>query len=349
MRRLCLLVLLLPFVTAFGPPRLIESDAARAPVGATVLQQVAAAPAPAVRPRAGILLDAGGDRPLWGRDVDARLAIASTTKIMTALVALDRGRIDQSILVRTGAAQLPGSSVAGLRAGEQLPLGEMLYALMLPSGNDAALAIASGLGGSVDGYVALMNDRAAQMGLRNTHFVNPHGLDAPGHYSSARDLARMASALLDVPYLAEVVATREHQFGAHRWRNTNDLLFRRPDATGVKTGTEDLAGPVLVASARQGDRRAVVVVLASPDRWAEASALLDFYFRAHAPVGVELPPSPFYRGLTVRGARAETFPLWQAGLRSAQLRLDDASQASVGTLDVEVAGRALGQAVVVRP
>jgi serine-type D-Ala-D-Ala carboxypeptidase (penicillin-binding protein 5/6) len=345
---LCGLLFLLPFVTGFGPPALIESDAARAPVTEAVLRQVAAAPTPAVRARAGVLVD-GGDKVLWGRDVDARLAIASTTKIMTALVAIERGRLDQPILARIGAAQLAGSSVAGLRAGERLPLGEMLYALMLPSGNDAALAVAETLGGSVDGYVGLMNARAEQMGLRNTHFVNPHGLDATGHYSSARDLARMGSALLEAPYLAQVVASKEHQVGAYRWRNTNDLLFRRQDVSGVKTGTEDLAGQVLVASARQGDRRVIAVVLNSPDRWAEASALLDYFFKEHAAVAVALPPSPFYRGLTVRGGRSETFPLWQVRLSSAQLRLDDAGPAAGGTVDVEVAGRSIGQAALTRP
>jgi D-alanyl-D-alanine carboxypeptidase len=346
---LCGLLFLLPFVTGFGPPALIESDAARAPVTEAVLRQVAAAPAPAVRARAGILVDAAGDKALWTREVDARLAIASTTKMMTALVAIERGRLDQPIVVRVGASQLAGSSVAGLKAGEQLPLGEMLYALMLPSGNDAALAIAGTLGGSVDGYVALMNARAEQMGLRNTHFVNPHGLDAQGHYSSARDLARMGAALLEAPYLAQVVASKEHQVGAYRWRNGNDLLFRRPDVTGVKTGTEDLAGQVLVASARQGERRAIAVVMNSPDRWAEASALLDYFFEGHSAVSVALPPSPFYRGLTVRGGRSETFPLWQARMSSAQVRLDDSGPAAVGTIDVEVAGRSIGQAALGRP
>jgi hypothetical protein len=105
---------------------------------------------------------------------------------------------------------------------------------------------------------------------------------------------------------------------------------------------------VLVASARQGDRRAIVVVMNSPDRWAETGALLDYYFKANAVVAVVLPPSPFYRGLTVRGGGVETFPLWQAGLASARLRLDD-SGAGLGTLDVEVAGRSIGQAVLGRP
>ena len=195
-----------------------------------------------------------------------------------------------------------------------------------------------------------MNARAEQMGLRNTHFVNPHGLDAPGHYSSARDLARMgvdaARDAVPGPGRRRRGSTRSRRY---RWRNTNDLLFRRQDVTGIKTGTEDLAGQVLVASARQGDRRAIAVVLNSPDRWAEASALLDYFFAEHAVVAVALPPSPFYRGLTVRGARAETFPLWQAGLSSAQLRLDDSGPAAVGTLDVEVAGRSIGQAALARP
>jgi D-alanyl-D-alanine carboxypeptidase (penicillin-binding protein 5/6) len=345
---LLVLLALFPLLTAFGPAGFVESDAARAPVTEPVLKAMAATAPPAVKPRGGILVDATTGTALWERDADAKLAMASTTKIMTALVAMDRGRLDQPIIARVGAAQLPGSSVAGLRAGEQLPLNEMLFALMLPSGNDAALAIASTLGGSTEGFVNLMNQRAEQMGLKNTHFVNPHGLDAPGHYTSPRDLAAMGRALLGVPYLAEVVSTKEHAVGAFRWRSSNALLFSRPDVTGIKTGTEDLAGQVLVASARQGDRRAIVVVMNSPDRWAETNVLLDMFFKSYTAVPVALPPSPFYRGLALRQAGPpQTVPLWQAGLYSATLRLGD-SPSDLGMLDVELAGRPLGQIAVSR-
>jgi len=335
------LVAMMPFLVGLGPASLIESDAGRAPVTEAVIRQLPASAPPTVRSRAGILVDQATGQTIWERDPDARLAMASTAKMMTVLLAVERGRLDQPVRVRMGAAELPGSSVAGLKAGDTLPMSEMLYALMLPSGNDAALAIAEAIGGTTATFVAQMNQRATELGLRNTRFANPHGLDTPDAYASPRDLALLARRLLEHPTLAQVVATREHA----PWKNTNTLLTLRPDVTGIKTGTEDLAGQVLVASARQAERRAISVVMNSPERWVESAALLDHYFKAHALVTVAVPASPFYRGLRAAPSRSETVPLWQAGLLSAQVGLagDEA------VLDVELAGRRLGTVPLGRP
>ena len=292
------IILITPMVTGFGAPALVESYEARARVTEAVVEQLVAFKPPAIRSRAAVLLDLATGEPLWQRNAAERLEIASTTKIMTAMLAAEHS-LDRPIRVQVGAAQLPGHSVAGLRQGEQLPLGDALYALMLPSGNDAALAIASSLGGSTEGFVTHMNVRAEHLGLTDTRFANPHGFDAPGHYSSARDLAKLARMALAQPIVARVVGTKEHTFGGHTWTNTNRLLFMRPDATGMKTGTSDAAGASLVGSARRGERAAVVVLLGSPERWAEADALLDHYFRDYMTVPA--------------GAGRVTVPRWQAG------------------------------------
>ena len=295
--RLLVLLALLPLLTAFGPSALVDSYDRRAPVTEAVVEQLAAFKPPAVRSRAAILVDGATGEALLQRNADERIAVASTTKIMTALLAAEHP-LDRTIRVQVGAAQLPGHSVAGLRQGEQLPLGEALYALMLPSGNDAALAIAGSLAGSTEAFVGQMNARAEQLGLGQTRFVNPHGFDAPGHLSTARDMAKLTRSALAQPVVARVVATKEHAFGAHRWTNTNRLLFIRPDATGVKTGTSDAAGAALVASAKRGERTAIVVLLGSPDRWTEAEGLLDHYFRDYVTVG--------------NGSRRATMPAWRS-------------------------------------
>ena len=347
LRRVCLLALLTPALVGFGGPALIESHAARARVTEPVVRQITASLPPAVATRAGVLIDAADGQVLWAREAERRLPIASTTKIMTAVVALERLPVSATVRVRSGAGEFPGQSVAGLRAGDELPLIDALHALMLPSGNDAAVAIAQAAGGSTEAFVQLMNRRAADLGLRDTRFANPHGLDAPEHYSTARDLARLTRVALENGTLAQVVATKEHVARGYRWTNLNRLLWLRPDATGVKTGTTEGSGQALVASARRGDRRTVAVVLDAADRWVASDRLLDHFFEGHAPVALDLPPSPFHRGLRATGARAVTVPVWQSGLLSARVRLGEGGVGDV--VEYEVAGRSFGQAALQRP
>src|SRR3990172_91439 len=178
---------------------------------------------------------------------------------MTALLALERGQLDRLVRVDVDASQLGYSSVMGLRPGEELTLEDLLYGLLLPSGNDAALAVAGHLGGSVARFVDLMNQRAAELGLVNTHFANPHGLDAPEHYSSAADLVRLARTAMANPTFAKIVSTRERtvrgKLATYELRNTNRLLGTYPGVDGVKTGSTDAAGQCLVAAAQRGGGR----------------------------------------------------------------------------------------------
>ena len=339
-----------PFLTGFGAPGFIESDAARAPVTAATLAALPAKGAPVIRARGAILVDGTNGTAMWEREADTRLPMASTTKIMTALIAVEQGKLDQPVRVVLGADRFPGESVAGLRAGDQLPLSEALYALMLPSGNDAAFAIAGSLAGSTEAFVGRMNARAEALGLRNLRFTNPSGIDAAGHYASARDLARLTRIAADNATIADIVGTREHTWRGqlvYRWTNLNRMLMLRPDVTGFKTGTTDSAGESLVTTARQGARRATVVLLNSPDRYREGTALLDYFFNDLSTVTFELPPSPFFRGLTVAAPLAESLPNWQSRLATASFRLSEPPGASLGVVAFEVAGRAVGPPVLV--
>jgi serine-type D-Ala-D-Ala carboxypeptidase (penicillin-binding protein 5/6) len=202
------------------------------------------------------------------------------TKMMTALVAMDRGDLSTPILATERSMTEP--VVIGLDPGERMRLEDALYGLLLPSGNDAALAIAETLGGgSIDAFVAAMNEKAAALNLHNTHFANPHGLDAANHYSSARDLGVIARAFLTVPTLARIVSTERYTVGTpllYLFLSSNPLLGFYPGADGVKTGFTDDAGRTFVGSATRNGHRVIAVVLNSPDIRAESSRLLDIGF-----------------------------------------------------------------------
>ncbi len=313
----------LQILTAYGPPALVEEPFGRAPITTATIAALDRVGAPSVQARAAIAFDVTTRTVAYAKEPDARLPNASTTKIVTALVAVDLLAPDARYPVTVAAEDLPGHSIAGLRRGDRLLGRDLLYGLLLPSGNDAALTIADGASGSVARFVAQMNERAAALGMRNTRFVNPHGFDAPDHFSSARDLALAAAALLADPRLAPIVRARQHTaLGTWRydWTNLNQLLTTRGDVTGVKTGTSDLAGPSLVASARRGDREAIVVLLGSPDRYAEAGRLLDALFEQFAIVDGRAPASPF-AGNHGPAAPARLIPAWQRPLWWVDLRI----------------------------
>ncbi len=203
---------------------------------------------------------------------DAR-AMASTTKIMTALLVLERANLSDAVTVPPEA--LIGGSTMNLSAGEVLSVEQLLWGLLINSGNDAALTLAIHLAGSETGFVALMNERAAQLGMANTHFANPHGLDAPGHVSSAYDLWLVTQAALQYPLFRQIVATPSITIAGHPLLNTNELLTTLPGADGVKTGTTDLAGQCLVASVSDDAHRTVAVILGSGDRFSDARQLFE--------------------------------------------------------------------------
>ncbi len=253
----------------------------------------AATPAspPAISAREAMLYDATTGKTLLTINADQETPMASTTKIMTAVVALTYGKLDQPITVGQDAVALDnqGTSICGLRLGETLTMREMLYCLMLPSGDDAAIAIADGLGGSQDGFVALMNLEARLLGLAHTHYANPHGLDQPGHYTSASDLVKLAAYAMSSPTFARIVTTASITLPAnathHKFvlTNTNELLpgepFAYKDAIGVKTGYTGGAGYCLVFAARRPQGTLIGVVLGEPlydARFTDAATLLSW-------------------------------------------------------------------------
>ena len=238
-------------------------------------------PPPAVAARSVVVLDEESNTVLYERAGHERLPPASLTKIATALVALDLAPLTQRVRAVFDPASLGDSSLMGLRPGDELSLEDLLYGLMLPSGNDAALAIATGLAGSEERFVALMNARVQALGLKNTHFQNPHGLDAPGHYSSAYDLVQLARVGMRDPRFRRIVGTRVWALRtprAYEITNRNRLLWEYPGADGVKTGYTERAGRTLVASAVRDGHRVYVALLNSPDPFAEARRLFDWVF-----------------------------------------------------------------------
>lgn len=240
---------------------------------------------PAVGARAFILVDVATGAVLSEYNARAPRAIASTTKIMTALLAVERGNPDAVVTVSANAASQPGTRV-NLRGGDQLTLRELLYGLMLVSGNDAAVAIAEHLAGSEEAFARLMNQRAAELGARDTYFVTASGLDDwVNPYSTAEDLARISLAALHNPlfraYMYPTTWTISSPWGSRILTNSNLFVLRYPGATGVKNGWTEKAGYTLVASAWRDGREVMLVLLGADSRsalYAEAYSLMDHGF-----------------------------------------------------------------------
>lgn len=233
--------------------------------------------------KAAILIDENSGRVLYQKSADLRMSPASLTKIMTALLVIEDGDLDKRVRVSERAAETGESSI-WLEAGEVLTRRELLYALMLSSANDAAVALAESVAGDEEDFVAMMNRRARELGLKNTHFSNPHGLEAAGHYTTARDLAFLTRYAMTNPVFSEIVATKAAviPWEGHPWKrqlfNKNRLLFRYEGAIGVKTGYTKRAGNCLVGAARRGNLSLIVVVLNSPQVYEDAEKLLDYGF-----------------------------------------------------------------------
>jgi serine-type D-Ala-D-Ala carboxypeptidase (penicillin-binding protein 5/6) len=226
--------------------------------------RAATPPAGLDRPAAAIIADASDGHVLASKHPDERRAIASTTKLMTALLTLERAR-PAEVFTAPAYNALPGESRINLRRGERMTVHDLLNALLLPSANDAAVTLARGIGGSVPRFVAEMNGRATRLGLTETHYANPIGLDSPGNYSSARDLSGLAAYLMRDRRFARIVARPSAllRSGDRRRlvRNRNDLVARYPWVDGVKTGYTPVAGNVLVAAARGAGGAAVISVV----------------------------------------------------------------------------------------
>jgi len=237
-------------------------------------------------PRSGLLFDLDSGRVLWRHRPERVLPIASLTKMMTALVAVDRLPEDGTVLITKEALAYTGSGVGLFKRGRRIAVGTMLHGLLLPSGNDAAIALAQQAAGSVPAFIALMNARARAMGLACTRFSTVSGIRDAGNHSCAPDVAAIARAVLREPRLARIVRRRSAVLpfpikGRKLYLYNNNPLLRigYRGTTGVKTGYTEAAGRCIVASVRRGDRRLGVVLLGSPDPGTQARRLFDRAFR----------------------------------------------------------------------
>ncbi|MBW9144161.1 D-alanyl-D-alanine carboxypeptidase [Clostridium sp. CM027] len=226
-----------------------------------------------------IAIDADSKIVLYEKNAYTPIEIASTTKILTALVAIKCGDLNKKIIVSEKAASIRGSEI-GLKKGEEVTLKELLYGLLLRSGNDAAIAIAEGISGSVDEFSKLMNEYALEIGLLNSNFESPHGLDSANHYSTAYDLALVTAKAKEIKFFNDIVGSKDvdgkqNNF-TRSYHNINKILYLLPNSTGVKTGSTGKAGKCLVTSVKIQNRDVIIITLNCTPRWKETEKISKF-------------------------------------------------------------------------
>jgi D-alanyl-D-alanine carboxypeptidase len=259
-----------------------------------------------VSPNAVVLIDATTGTILYQQNIDAQIMPASTTKVMTCILALENSSLDEIVTVPPEGdwTDKPGYSTADLKEGEQLSMKDLLYALMLPSGNDAACAIAIHIGGSQEGFAAMMNAKAQELGMTGSHFVTPHGVDTEGHYITVRDMAVLTMYAMQNPTFMEIVGTDSYTIPAtnitaeNKLTNTDKLILENAEndyyeyATGIKTGYTDDADYCLVSSAEKDGMKLACLVYGDnskggEDRWQVAKDLFEFGFANFATLDVQ--------------------------------------------------------------
>jgi D-alanyl-D-alanine carboxypeptidase (penicillin-binding protein 5/6) len=234
--------------------------------------------------KAAVLMNSQTGKVIWAKDKDLPLPPASTAKILTALVVLDRSRISDVLTIPAEALRVSGANTQ-LKAGEKLTVGDLLHAMLLGSGNDAAVALALHAGKSVDNFVEGMNEKAHVLGALRSRFFNPTGMPHPGQVTTAYDLALVSQAALENSDLRKIVVTKTHPWKSTRWqgtlKNSNKLLQAYTGAIGIKTGNTRESGYCLVAAAKRGAQTYLAVVLKSQERavWQDATKLLDYGFK----------------------------------------------------------------------
>ncbi len=239
---------------------------------------------PGINARSAVVLDYETGTVLFEKNAYIKRPMASTTKIMTAILALENSSLDEIVHISGKAARMDGS-VMGIKTDSDVSMKDLLYGMLLCSGNDAAVAIAEHIGGSVEGFAELMNQKALELGAYSTSFSNPHGLDAENHYTTAYDLAKIARYALNIPMFNEVVRTKEYYYQGRQLRNTNEMLAGYDGADGIKTGYTGLAGRCLVSSATKDGRRFISVVLFCDSknlRTESSRKILDYTFEHYS-------------------------------------------------------------------
>lgn len=231
--------------------------------------------------KSAVVIDVDSGIILYQKYPNMRLLPASTTKIMTALIALENYKLDE--ILEVAGLKIDGNSV-GLAAGEQITVENLLKGLLIGSGNDAAQVLAENFAGGMSGFVWAMNQKAVELKLENTHFTNPIGLDEEGHYSTAIDLAKLAVVALKNPTVSEIVSTPELEIAditgtkVHRLKNTNELVGKLDGVKGIKTGWTQNAGECLVALTERNQKRIISVILGSTNRFGETENLISWVF-----------------------------------------------------------------------
>jgi D-alanyl-D-alanine carboxypeptidase len=231
--------------------------------------------APGTKARSAVLYEAETDTFLFTKNPDERLPIASITKIMTALVVLENCNPEEHVQFKRQWALTEGSS-SGFREGGWYTVRQLLYALMLASGNDAAVALACHAAGSVENFARLMNRKASELGMTNSCFKNPHGLDEKGHYSTATDMAKLAAAAMKNEQFVILSSTKDVKIGKYRFSNHNKLLWKYPNVVGVKTGYTSAAGRTLVTCVKKKGMTLICVTLNDSDDWNDHISLFDW-------------------------------------------------------------------------
>ncbi|BCJ85806.1 D-alanyl-D-alanine carboxypeptidase family protein [Effusibacillus dendaii] len=244
----------------------------------------AAEPAPSIQSESGFLIDLKSGQVLYSKNENERLYPASITKIMTAILALENSKLDEQVVTSKRATEQEGNRIY-LVEGETQSMENMLYGLLLNSGNDAAIAIAEHVAGSVEKFADMMNQKAKELGATNTHFVTPNGLHDPQHYTTAHDMTLIARYAMQNPKFREIVATETRPWHGKEWEsvlnNINPMLYNYEGATGVKTGFTDQAMQTMVFSAKRGDRELIGTLMFAQTKQAirlDATALLDYGF-----------------------------------------------------------------------
>lgn len=237
---------------------------------------------PSLKAAAACVLDADSGQVLFEKNAHQHRAMASTTKIMTSLLAVESGKLDEYVTISKRAAQV-GEATIYLKEGERLKLRDLLYGVLLSSGNDASTAVAEYLGGGDEGkFVEMMNKRAQELGLKDTHYSNPHGLPSENHYSSAYDLAVLLRTATRLPEWNQIAETKvkkipfQGKADGRTLKSHNKMLWMYPYATGGKTGYTNAAGRCFVGSARKGGRMIVEAALNSQDLWQETQSLMSY-------------------------------------------------------------------------
>lgn len=261
-------------------------------------------PPPAISAQTAIMVEANTGEILYEKNADQKAYPASITKIMTALLAIENGNLDKKVKVSENASGVEGSSIY-LETGEKIPLRDLVYGLMLRSGNDAAIAIAEEIGGSTQNFVFMMNKKARELGAYNTHFVNPNGLHDPEHYTTARDMALISMAAMKNPEFKKVAAAKtwvaDRGEGKYNYfYNKNKVIYQYDGGTGIKIGFTKAAGRTLVASSERDGMELICVVMNAPDWFQDTYKLMDYAYNQYSAVKIAEGQRPL-KAVGIRG------------------------------------------------